>query len=96
MYDHDRRLEWAKSTGMLPELKSVAASDYIQKSEQWRTFMDLLETGKFVPLHPRWTRIAEEIKTAVQKALLGEETPKQALDEAKRRVDEIITEAEAG
>jgi multiple sugar transport system substrate-binding protein len=94
MYDTDRRLEWAKSTGMLPELESVAASDFIQKSEQWRTFMELLETGRFVPLHEDWAKIAEEIKNAVQKALLQEATPKQALDEAKKRVDQIIQGAQ--
>lgn len=90
MYDKDRRLEWAKSTGMLPELKAVAQSDFIQKSEQWRTFMKLLDNGRFVPLHARWARIADEVKSAVQKALLQEATPKAALDEAKTRVDEII------
>ena len=92
MYDHDRRLEWAESTGMMPELKSVAASDYVQDSEQWRTFMELLETGRFVPLHPYWTRIADEIGNGVKKALLEEMTPREALDEAKARVDKVITE----
>jgi multiple sugar transport system substrate-binding protein len=70
-YRTDLRQKWAQTFGMLPELKEVAESDFIRQSPQWSTFMDLLETGQFVPLHPRWNAIAVEISAGVQEALLA-------------------------
>jgi multiple sugar transport system substrate-binding protein len=70
-YRPDLRRKWAETFGMLPELKEVAESDFIRRSPQWSTFMKLLETGKFVPLHPRWNAISDEIRAAVEEALLA-------------------------
>ena len=70
-YQTGLRQKWAETFGMLPELKEVAESDFIRTSTQWSTFMELLETGRFVPLHPRWTAISDEIRTGVEEALLG-------------------------
>ncbi len=92
-YDPELRLEWAETFGMLPELKEVAESDYITGSEQWSLFMSLLPTGRFVPLHPRWTTIAEEIKLGVQEAQLQTSTPQKALDAAAERVNRILAQA---
>lgn len=91
-YKPELREEWAQTFGMLPELKSVAESEFITTSTQWTTFMELLPTGKFVPLHPRWTAIADEIVTGVQQALMGQKTPKEALDGAAERVNKVIAE----
>jgi multiple sugar transport system substrate-binding protein len=89
-YQPALREEWAKTFGMIPELQSVADTDFIKKSSQWTQFMKLLPTGKFVPLHPKWTKIADEIVTGVQQALMGEKTPKDALDAAAARVNEAL------
>lgn len=94
-YDPELRLEWAKTFGMLPELKEVAESDYIQDSEQWSLLMSLLPDARFVPLHPRWKAIADEIITGLQEAYLQTKTPQQALDDAADRVNAILREAAA-
>ena len=52
--------------------------------------MDLLPTGRFVPLHPRWTAIADEITVGVQEALLQRKDPKTALDDAAKRVENLL------
>lgn len=91
-YKPELRQEWAETFGMIPELKSVAQSDFIKQSPEWTTFLSLLDSGVFVPLHPRWTAIAKEIEVGVQQALLGEKTPKAALDAAKTRVDALLKE----
>ncbi len=91
-YDPELRLEWAETFGMLPELKEVAESDYITSSEQWSTFMSLLPDGRFVPLHPRWKQISQEIIDGVQEAQLQTKTPQQALDDAADRVNRILEE----
>jgi len=92
LYQPELRQEWAETFGMLPELKSVGESDFITKSEEWSSFMELLSTGKFVPLHPRWTAIAEQIVTGVQQALMGKQTPAEALNAAAERVDKLLVE----
>lgn len=89
-YQPKLRQKWAETFGMLPELKEVAESDFITKSKQWSTFMKLLETGKFVPLHPRWNAIADEVQVGVQEALLGTKTPAEALNDAAERVNKIL------
>lgn len=89
-YDPQLRLEWAKTFGMLPELQEVAQSEYITGSKQWSLFMSLLPTGRFVPLHPRWTTIAEEVKLGIQEAQLQTKSPQQALDDAATRVDQVL------
>ena len=91
-YRPELREEWARTFGMLPELKAVAESEFITSSPQWTKFMELLPTGKFVPLHPRWTAIADEIVTGVQQALMGRKSPQAALDDAAQRVDRVIAE----
>ncbi len=91
-YDPELRLEWAKTFGMLPELKEVAESDYITESEQWSVLMSLLPDGKFVPLHPRWKAIADEIIVGIQEAHLQTKSPQQALDDAAERVNEVLAE----
>ncbi len=94
-YDPELRLEWAETFGMLPELKAVAESEYITGSKQWSLLMSLLPDGRFVPLHPRWTTIAEEIKVALQEAQLQRKPVRQALDDAAERVNAILAETEA-
>ena len=91
-YDPELRLEWAETFGMLPELKEVAQSEYITSSEQWSLLMSLLPDAKFVPLHPRWKAISDEIIVAMQEAQLQTKTPQQALDDAAGRVNEILAE----
>ncbi len=93
-YDPKLRLEWAKTFGMLPELKEVAESDYIKSSPQWSLLMSLLPDGRFVPLHPRWTKISDEIRLAMEEAQLQTKSPKQALDDAAERVNAVLAEVE--
>lgn len=91
-YDPELRTEWAKTFGMLPELKSVAESDYITGSKQWSLLMSLLPSGRFVPLHPRWTTISNEIRDALQEAQLQSKTPAEALHDAAERVNTILAD----
>jgi multiple sugar transport system substrate-binding protein len=89
-YRPELRQEWAQTFGMIPELKSVAGSDFIKQSTEWTTFLGLLDSSVFVPLHPRWTAVAKEIEVGVQEALLKQKTPQAALDAAKQRVDALL------
>ena len=42
------------------------------------------------PRVPQWPAIGETMAVAIQAALVGQKTPKQALDEAQARIDQIL------
>ncbi len=44
---------------------------------------------KTIPVLPNWQRIEEAVATAISKALLGQATPKQALDEAQKVAESV-------
>ena len=89
-FDRDRQVAWDQSEGMLPGLKAVAEADFVTQSPDWSAFMELLPTGKFVPLHPKWKEIADQITASLQAAHTGELTAQQALDQAKGECDAIL------
>jgi multiple sugar transport system substrate-binding protein len=88
-YDPARRLAFDRVSGMLPETKSVAQSPELLKDPRIHAFLDILPQGRFEPLHKDWTKISDIVREAVQEALLQRKTPKQALDDAARRIDGI-------
>ena len=42
------------------------------------------------PRVPQWPAIGETMATAIQSALVGQKKPKEALDEAQARIDQIL------
>jgi multiple sugar transport system substrate-binding protein len=88
-YDPARRLDFARVSGMLPESKSVAQSPELLRNEKIRAFLEILPQGRFEPLHNDWQKISDVVREAVQEALLQRKTPRQALDDAARRINRI-------
>jgi len=58
-----------------------------------KMFSKCLPTGRLTPPVAAWGIIRDEIAKAVVSALMGEKTPKQALDEAAENVKEALKEA---
>lgn len=88
MYQDKYRQKFDETEAMLPEKKSVAASAAFSTPDQ-KPFVDALNDAKFVPHHPKFENIQQIITVAVQKALTGEATPQQALDEAAQKIDAL-------
>ena len=42
------------------------------------------------PRVPQWPAIGETMATAIQSALVGQKKPKQALDDAQSRIEQIL------
>ena len=42
------------------------------------------------PRVPQWPAIGETMATAIQAALVGQKKPKEALDEAQARIEQIL------
>jgi multiple sugar transport system substrate-binding protein len=88
MYQPKYRQQFDQTEGMLPELKSVAASPYYQ-APAYKPFVDALSTAVFQPQHPKFETIQQIMTVAVQKALSGQASPKQALDEATSKINAL-------
>lgn len=88
MYQTKYRQAFDEGEGMLPELLAVSQSDYFQ-SPEYKPFVDALDTAKFQPQHPKFEQIQQIETVAVQKALSGQATPQEALDEATEQIDKL-------
>lgn len=88
LYQDKYRQQFDEVEAMLPEKKAVAASAAFSKPDL-KPFVDALNNAKFVPHHPKFENIQQIITVAVQKALSGEATSKQALDEAAQKIDAL-------
>jgi len=86
-YTDARRLEFAK-LGLLPEKQSVAEDAHFQQDPQWKVFIDVIPTGRTIPLIT-WEEIGIAIREAMYQALSGRKTPEQALDDLAKQVDDL-------
>jgi multiple sugar transport system substrate-binding protein len=74
-----------KSALSYPNFYKIDYSDPYIKS-----FANVLDTGKLTPPVAQWGGIVDELATAIVSALVGDKTPKQALDEAANRVNQLL------
>lgn len=87
-YQRKWREEFMKREGMLPELKVLA--DELVKDPKLGIFIKLLPEAKFRVNHEHFMPISQRLVKAVQLALLGEATPKKALDDAVEDINRNI------
>jgi len=56
----------------------------------WSVGIAQMKVGKPRPRHPEYPTITDAMQQAFDNAILGGMPPKQALDEAARRIDEVL------
>lgn len=88
MYQTKYRLAFDKVEGMLPEETAVAQDAFFQ-TPNMKPFVDGLSYAKFYPMTPNFPAIEQIETVAVQQAMSGQMTPKQALDQAAQKIDAI-------
>lgn len=88
MYQHKYRLEFDKVEGMLPEQVEVSKDEYFQSADK-KPFIEALQYAKFYPPVETFPTIEEIQTVAVQKAMSGEMTPSDALNEAAQKIDAL-------
>lgn len=91
MLSKETQLSMAE-VGQIPVLKELADSDYMKNHPYYGIFMEQLKTAKARTPHPNWPKIDQAISEAVQMALRGEKSPKQALDDAAAQIDALLTQ----
>lgn len=73
-----------------PTMRGAEDDPYYENAPFERTFVVQLRTAVAPPPHPKWVEIEDEINDAVEEALYGRKTTREALLEAHRRIDVII------
>ncbi|KWW17603.1 ABC transporter substrate-binding protein [Peribacillus simplex] len=83
-------LEWAKS-GQAPASKAI-----YEQNEEFKSMVQQpkvaasFEYAKFAPRIANWGQISDPLWAEVNLALLGKKDPKQALDDATKKADQIL------
>jgi multiple sugar transport system substrate-binding protein len=81
---------FASKHGLLPARRSVSQGTRFPHPELRRaaTYLDDVELP---PNHPKWVQIENSINAEIQSAILGEKTVEQALKDARREVEALIS-----
>ncbi|MGI5213665.1 ABC transporter substrate-binding protein [Plantactinospora sp. CA-290183] len=76
--------------GNVPALKSLESSEYVKGNPAVQFAMRNLDSAYSEGGVPAWLDIRSEFKAAIESALLGRKTPRQALDELAARAETAI------
>jgi ABC-type glycerol-3-phosphate transport system substrate-binding protein len=76
--------DFSRTTGYVPVTKGAvtAMEDYFKETPAARTAVDFLQYAQSRPQSPSYNESQEILVKALQKAVLGEASVKEALDEA--------------
>jgi len=92
---NDNSADWA-STGELPGANSVRNDpSLVEKYPNLKPFIAELDYAHYETVAPGIGEAAAEITTALNEALTGKKSPKQALDDAKAKADQILKQNQA-
>jgi ABC-type glycerol-3-phosphate transport system substrate-binding protein len=69
------------------EAMSGAGDNFIPAALQ---SLELDTDVQWRPLVPQWPAIGEAMATSIQAALVGQKKPKEALDEAQARIQQLL------
>jgi multiple sugar transport system substrate-binding protein len=85
----EKSIEWAKA-GQVPARNSVRESQEFEQLEHQSTLAEQIDDVHFAPAVPGIGEAQFEMEQAVNRAVLGKQSPKQALDQAADRANQII------
>ncbi|UTE77485.1 ABC transporter substrate-binding protein [Rossellomorea sp. KS-H15a] len=86
----ENAMEWAKS-GQAPASKAIyEENEEFQKMVQQPIVAKSFEYAKFAPRVANWGQVSEPLWAEVNLALLGKKDPKQALDDATKKAEQIM------
>ncbi|MGD0110266.1 MAG: ABC transporter substrate-binding protein [Armatimonadota bacterium] len=81
----------------IPPRRSAAKSaDFMQRSPQLQEFVGLMDRyGRSLPAIPEWFEIRTGLQSAIEAAIYGSKTPRQALNDYSRELDALLAERTA-
>lgn len=81
--------EMAK-VGQIPVNEKIIQSKDITSIEKFAPFLTAIQTAKPRPAIAQWPQVDEQLNMAIVKAIMGDQTVKEALDEAAKKIDTIL------
>lgn len=86
------QFDYTVARGYVPTRYSLMkkADEYISEDPHFDVILNQLPHAYFRPSIPEYTEVSNAIQDAIQLALLGRMTPKAALDQAAKRVNDIL------
>ncbi len=82
--------EWALKTGYLPinlnAQKSPEYQAFVQENPVVKVFLDQMQVARSRPIIEGYPKLSESLGRAIEASLLGQKNPKQALEEAQKRL----------
>jgi multiple sugar transport system substrate-binding protein len=88
-YLSDNSLDWAEG-GQIPVRKSLRASERFQQMDAQREFAKQIPYAAYLPSVPFIFECLTEFDLAIEQALRGSRTPKQALDRCAAEMNRIM------
>ncbi|MFA9560345.1 ABC transporter substrate-binding protein [Evansella sp. AB-rgal1] len=90
--DKDNIEKVASELKFLPVRLDVADADFVQEDRLFAEFVELTTkvNGKANPNVPRWTAIRDIVVANVEKAIYGQLTPEEAVENAEKEINEEI------
>lgn len=73
-----------------PSLKALIDSDYAKKNTWIPGYLEMVQHGKPLPAHPKWTEISDVLTKAIDSVYIEGKPAKAALDDAAAKANEII------
>ncbi len=89
------QLDWDKTTGFMPIRKSVGDNqDYLNwintTEPRMLPFVQGMQTAHARPATPKYNEISDAFSREIQKAMLGQSSPQDALNAAEKAVNDIL------
>lgn len=78
------------TTAALQSPELLKSDPYFGGDAPFKVFLDTMATAQHFPYVGQWNDIGTAIDEAMQASLLGQKTPKQALDDAAAEVDDLL------
>lgn len=78
--------------GLIPTNITAANDEKVLSVPYLKPYIEQLKTAKPRTPHPAWAKIEESFNLAVEKAVRGEATPKEALDQAAQEIEGFLQE----
>lgn len=85
---------WSQQTGYMPVRESAFETDTIKKlfaaKPQFKVAKEQLQYGRPRPMVPGYKELQEIIMTEIQRAILGQATPEEALNNAAEKAKKLL------
>jgi multiple sugar transport system substrate-binding protein len=87
----DQQVVTAKNYGTFPTRQSAVDANPFADNPQMQQAQKLTQSAVMVPKHQQWKKIDEAIQSQLQLVLNGEKSPEDAMKEAKKTADELLS-----